>query len=221
MSGTELQSTFFQVRGPVAAPSEIVILAIDDASMDQGDFYFADPEYYSEMAPIQSWPWMREAYAIAIDRLFQGGAWAVALDIFFSRPSSYGPEDDAQLVAALDRHRDRVALAAQYVQDDQAQGLLDQLRVPFADLRRTETHLGAINFTYSPTGQILEPGEAFLDTLFDPRFNPYPPALEQLPSFAAATLQAAQITPPAPNPAPNSFSTVPTKPLPIFRFGKY
>lgn len=190
-----VQSLFFQLRGPVAAPPEVVILAIDDASMGQGEFYSADPEYYSAMAPIQSWPWQRAAYGIAIDRLFQGGARAVALDIFFSQPSSYGPEDDAQLIAALERHPDRVVLAAQYIQEEQSQGFTDQLRVPFDELRQTGIHLGAINFTYAPTGQILEPGDLFLDLLFNPALNPYPSTLEQLPTFAAAALQAAQIPP--------------------------
>jgi CHASE2 domain-containing sensor protein len=50
-----------------------------------------------------SWPWPREAYAQILDYLKRAGARLVILDFLFteSYSNAYGPEDDAQLVAAL------------------------------------------------------------------------------------------------------------------------
>ena len=65
----QVQSAFFQLRGPVAAPDDIIILAIDNESLSQGQIYTQNPERYPDLLPIESWPWRREAYAQVIDRL--------------------------------------------------------------------------------------------------------------------------------------------------------
>ncbi|WP_017711898.1 serine/threonine-protein kinase [Prochlorothrix hollandica] len=201
----QVQSLFFQLRGPVAAPPEVVILAIDETSLQQGEFYRADPHRYGALDPIQSWPWRREAYALALDRLLEAEARAVALDVLFLRPSSYGDRDDRILADSLKGYGDRVVLAAKYTFQDEAQGSLTHLDLPLDTFQASGVHLGAINFTQAANGQILKYGEGFLQTLFDPQVNPYATTiLPQIPSFASATLQAAGITPPG-DPGPGIF----------------
>ena len=77
----QLQTLFFEMRGPVPAPDDIVILAMDEESFGQAEYYRTDPELYSYLAPLAGSPWQRQAYAIAIDRLLAAGAKAVAVDI--------------------------------------------------------------------------------------------------------------------------------------------
>ncbi len=54
------------------------------------------------------WPWSREVHGLVLDRLVQAGARAVAFDFTFPTAK---PED-AAFRAALERHRDRVVVAA-------------------------------------------------------------------------------------------------------------
>src|SRR5512146_1800464 len=42
----QLQTLFFDMRGPRPAPSDIVILAIDDESLAQAEYYRSNPEEY-------------------------------------------------------------------------------------------------------------------------------------------------------------------------------
>ena len=67
------------------APTDIVIVAIDDTSLAQ----------------IGRWPWRRAVHAALLGRLRAAGARAVALDIVFSEPDPVSPQDDALLAAAL------------------------------------------------------------------------------------------------------------------------
>lgn len=57
-----------------------------------------------------SWPWERERYGVAIDRLIEAGATLVAFDIDFSAASDTG--SDAALARAVARHPGQVALGA-------------------------------------------------------------------------------------------------------------
>lgn len=57
-----------------------------------------------------SWPWERERYAAAIDRLIAAGATLVAFDIDFSAASDAA--SDAALAGAVARHPGQVALGA-------------------------------------------------------------------------------------------------------------
>ncbi|MGP1386159.1 MAG: CHASE2 domain-containing protein [Thainema sp.] len=114
----QVHTLFFNVRGVVEPPSDIVILAIDEESLGQEQFYAADPEGQADLAPIAAWPWQRTAYARVIERLMEAEASAIALDIILDTPSTYGEADDAQLTQTLERYGDRVVLAADLVGDD-------------------------------------------------------------------------------------------------------
>jgi CHASE2 domain-containing sensor protein len=198
-----LQTLFFEIRGPMAAPEDIVILAVDDESLSQAEYYQTAPEQYPELAPIATVPLQRRAYAIAIERLMQAGAKAVAVDVLFFTDSGYGPEDDAALGAVLERYGDRIVLAAIYDDANLRQGVLIRPLQPITTFLNTPVQTGTINFPMEADGRIHRHGRAYLE---DVRLNladieetsTLDSELTQIHSFAEAILSAAQIEPPTP-----------------------
>lgn len=81
------------------ASGEIVVVAIDDRSIDE----------------LASWPWPRHHYARITDKLFELGARRVAFDIDFSARTS--AEEDARFAAALERAGGKVLLPVRFVHD--------------------------------------------------------------------------------------------------------
>jgi CHASE2 domain-containing sensor protein/signal transduction histidine kinase len=69
------------------APDDIVIVAVDDASLAQ----------------VGAWPWRRAIHAALLERLRSAGVRAVALDFVFTEPDAVAPQDDATLAAAIAR----------------------------------------------------------------------------------------------------------------------
>jgi CHASE2 domain-containing sensor protein len=189
----QVQTIFFELRGSVAPPQDIVILAIDEESLAQGEFFRADPQRYGALEPIQSWPWQRTAYATAIDKLMAAGAKAVGVDVIFSTPSIYGKADDQQLAQSLQRHAGRVVLAAQYAETETSQGTVTQLITPLPEFCTPPGCTGFINFLVEPDGRIHRFGDRFLTQLLENAPPVQAAVLEQLPSFASATLQSAQV----------------------------
>ena len=189
----QVQSLFFELRGPVAPPEDIVVLAIDEESLAQGKYYQEDPVRYADLQLLESWPWRRQAYAEVIARLMEAGAKAVAVDVFFSTPSSYGPADDQALTDVLERYGDRVVLAANYSSADLRQGSLLQPSLPLPQFRAAGVEVGAVNFHREINGKIHRLGETFLADLAqaDAALFGSPLAGEPPLSFAQATLKAA------------------------------
>lgn len=199
----QAQTLFFEMRGPVAPPSNVVILAIDESSLSQQQFYRTDPERYAAFEPIQTWPWKRATYATAITKIMEAGAQAIALDILFSSPSSHGPEDDATFEAALQQYGDRVALASQYTNVETPQGMVTQYVQPLPNLQPAELSTGFINFYLEPDSRIHRLGQQFLTELIRNSPPNYAEAYQFLSqdtqSFAEAALEAAQDPYPRPN----------------------
>ncbi|NWF56562.1 MAG: CHASE2 domain-containing protein [Syntrophaceae bacterium] len=75
------------LRSP--APEEVVLIVVDQNSLEA-----AQKEGIN-------WPWPRQMYAPILDLCSAAGAKAVAFDILFTEPSSYGVEDDRLLAEAL------------------------------------------------------------------------------------------------------------------------
>ena len=73
-----------------ASTSPIVLIALDQRSLDWG-----------QRENGLSWPWPREAYVPILDFCQRAGVRAVAFDLLFSEPSSYGVADDQALAAGL------------------------------------------------------------------------------------------------------------------------
>ncbi len=142
----QMQSLFFELRGPVVPPDDVVILAIDDDSLAQGQYYLEDPDRYASLRPIESWPWRREAYAIAIKRLIESGAKAVAIDVVFPLPSYYGQADDEAFTEVLERYGEQVVLAAQYNTIMLAQGPVLKASLPLDQFQNAGVQIGFINF---------------------------------------------------------------------------
>ncbi len=195
----EVQTLFFELRGPRPAPDDIVILAIDEESLSQVEHYRSDPVRYADLAPIQQWPWQREAYAIVIERLLSAGAKAVSLDVILATDSAYGPADDDRLTQVLEQYGDRVTLAMVSGENQTRQGMIFQPTLPLEQFRQTGVHLGNINFPLELDGRIHRQGHTYFEELARSPFvanlgddGASPFATQQ--SFAQATLAAAQIS---------------------------
>lgn len=191
----QTQTMFLGLRGRVAPPADVVILAIDESSLTQGEFFQADPQRYRSLESIEVWPWQRKAYALAIDQLMAAGARAVAIDILFSTRSIYGEADDRQFADTLQRHRQRVVLASRYVETATPQGTITQLTSPLSEFCADARCTGFINLLLEPDGRVHRLGPAFLNQLRQNLLPEEAVALPQLPAFADATLQAAQVPP--------------------------
>ena len=80
------QNALFRLRGAFEPPNDIVIVAIDDRSLQS----------------IGQWPWPRAVMADAIDRLTRDRPRAIGLDVIYAEPSS--PADDKELAEAIARN---------------------------------------------------------------------------------------------------------------------
>ena len=195
-----LQTLFFDMRGSVEAPEDIVIVAIDNETLSQAEHYRVDPQQYDHLEPIAQSPWPRRTYAIAIERLLNAGAKVVALDVMFFTPSSYGADDDAALKSVLQSYGDQVVLASLHGNDNLLQGDLNRPQLPLSDFLATPIHPGTINFAIDPDGRIHRHGRYYLTDLQNylegvTSRSQIPNELQQTRSFAEATLDAAGIDP--------------------------
>jgi CHASE2 domain-containing sensor protein len=193
-----LQTLFFEIRGPVAAPDDIVILAMDEESFDQAEYYRTDPKQYPYLAPIAGSPWQRQAHAIAIERVLAAGAKAVAVDILMFSESSYGPADDQALADVLARYGDRVVLAMSVDDAGLSQGALVRPTQPLPKLLTTPVHTGNINFPIEPDGRIHRHGRSYLNGLEASQadlnaISAIGSEVNTTQSFAEATLTAAKV----------------------------
>ena len=100
-----------QARGTRRSPSRVTIIAIDNFSLNQAEQ--ADLSDQKELHQLQQWPWPREIYSLVLNRLFDAGSTAVAIDLLFDSPSLHGPQDDAGLAKQLQQHHGQVVLSAQ------------------------------------------------------------------------------------------------------------
>jgi adenylate cyclase len=186
-----LDAQLLQWRGPRPAPEAVVLVTIDDATLQQGDWFEQGQDGAAETPAwargIGRLPWPRAAYGRLCDALFEAGAAAVAINVVFEGSSGQGPADDAALVAALRRHSSRIALAAEWLepQDSQGAGGLVLVRPDALQAALPSTlPLGVTNILSPLPGQPLQHPEA------------YPAALASQgvtspPSLAARLLQLA------------------------------
>ncbi len=143
---------------PIEPPSEVVIVAIDDDSLNQ----------LKQAAPLK-----RRLYAQAITRLMDAGAKAIALDVIFDLPSGGSPEtsdcatikpeqlseDDRLLGAAVNKYRDRLVLAASYDEIRSENWVQTQLAIPYCPFQSAA--IGTINFAIAPDDRIHQFGNQF------------------------------------------------------------
>lgn len=96
-------------HGPkVSLEKDFVFVAIDDPSLKLDQLWPEDFEASSSLRSMKVWPWTRDVYAEAIDKIIDAGAKVVILDIILDIDRG----NEAELKAVLDRRRDRVVLGA-------------------------------------------------------------------------------------------------------------
>ena len=78
-----------RLLAPTAASDRVRLILLDQASLDWG-----------ARENGLSWPWPREVYGVLLDFCRRGGAAAVAFDVLYTEPSTYGVADDAALAEA-------------------------------------------------------------------------------------------------------------------------
>ncbi|MBK1989284.1 CHASE2 domain-containing protein [Sphaerospermopsis aphanizomenoides BCCUSP55] len=182
-------TAFFQIRGTEIAPPDIVILAIDDQSISIPEQYYkTDPQQYSYLKPLKSFPYQRAAYAQVITKLINAGARVVALDIVFDTSSSYGEADDRQLQAVLQKYGHKVALAAVYEDFRTHQGSFHQITQPLPMFGLGSVSIGAVNFPLEVDGKIHR-----LASEFSPTSTSDNVITTKIPSFEKAVLAAAKV----------------------------
>ena len=122
LDSLELKSYDFMMsvlRGPLPAPDDIAIVAIDDSSM-------------REFAGSFSWPWPRSVHAELIRQLGAAGARAIAFDVVFDLPST--PDEDAELAKAIKESPVPVVLAATIDNVNDGQFQMTQKLMPLGSL---------------------------------------------------------------------------------------
>ena len=163
-------------RGSRAVPPRLVIVAIDDFSLQQAQN--SDLSQDPQLRQLGSWPWPRARYGAIAERLLRCGASAVAIDLLFETPSSHGPDDDRRFAQALQRHPGRVALGAQVLESRGAVAGLS-LSEPIATLRRvlSPAGLGLLNGHPDADGTLREWPSLQGARLRAAGLNPTPPSL--------------------------------------------
>jgi adenylate cyclase len=107
------------------APEEVVLVVVDQNSLEA-----------AQREGI-SWPWPRQMYVPILQFCALAGARAVAFDVLFTEPSSYGMEDDRLLSGAL-RENGQTLLSLflsrqNYPQQPWEKGILDRISLPLKD----------------------------------------------------------------------------------------
>ncbi len=135
---------------PTYPLDDFVFVAIDDPSMKMDHLW---PEDTADSPPLlamaRGWPWPRDVYAAAIERLLAADARVVLLDLILDAER----DGDPALRATLDRHPDRITLGANIAEDRSTSGL----RVPSPSLiddGSDDARVGFVNF-WPGTGGVV------------------------------------------------------------------
>ena len=177
-----LEDQLQRLLGPRRPPAAVTLVAVDDATLQQGDWYERNRQLPAWARGVGSLPWPRAAYGLLIERLLAAGARAVAVNVVFEGPSSHGPADDAALAAVLARHRGRVALAAEMQEGEDQQGAGSLTLVTPSDQLLAASggpaQLGLTNILVPRPGDRLLHPEAYAGALLHARqVSDTPPAL--------------------------------------------
>jgi len=93
----------FRWRGPLPAPGDVVLLGIDEASLDP------------QLSRFGPWPWPRVQQASLAREVLKKGARRVVFNIVHAGPSSFGPDDDQGFHDVLEPWKGKVLLSASLV----------------------------------------------------------------------------------------------------------
>jgi len=126
-------------------PSDFALVTIDERSMALGDL---EPEEFAESRPLQlmrnTWPWSREVYAAAAEKLLSAGARLVIFDMLF--PAAR--EGDEAFARVLEKYPGKVVLGSTVEIPSSGQhGAMPQLVNPTPLLAAAvDGNIGLVNF---------------------------------------------------------------------------
>ena len=115
------------------APSEVLIVAIDDASV----------------SALGRFPWRRAVHASLLDRLRQLGARAVALDLVLTEPDTSSANGDSLLATAMSSG---LPVVLPIIVEPRANGASLQAHLPIASLATASARLGHANLELDRDG---------------------------------------------------------------------
>ena len=109
-------------RGPRRPPPAVIVVPIDDASLQQAAWFSRSPNQPAWTRGTDTLPWPRAAYGELGRRLLAAGARAVAINVVFEGPSGKGAADDEAFSRFLAGAGGRVALAAEMLEPEDSRG---------------------------------------------------------------------------------------------------
>ena len=155
----------FQWRGPLEPPDRVVLLGIDEASLDP------------QLSDFGPWPWPRAWQADLARAVLRQGARRVVFNIVHVGPSGFGPDDDLAFQEALQPWQDRVLLSASLVR----QQLEDHEQVQLRRPSYSSYPVGLSAFSMNAFGVVQAvPGRDRLKGMLDAFPEPHPRALAPL-----------------------------------------
>jgi adenylate cyclase len=166
--------------GRRSPPADVVLVAVDEATLQQGEWFSRQGEAPAWSRGIGSLPWPRAAYGRVAERLLRDGAAVVAINVTFAGASSHGGEDDQAMAAILRRHPGRLALAAEMSEanDTMGAGALTLVRPePFMALPGVANALGLSNTPLRWPGEPLRHPEAYAGGVLRAQGVTAPPSL--------------------------------------------
>lgn len=116
-----LENQLVRWRGPRRPPKAVVVVAIDDATLQQGAWFEGHRDVPDWARGTGTLPWPRASYGQLATRLLEAGADAVALNVVFEGSSSRGFADDNSLARTLAAQGGKVALASEMLEPQDSQ----------------------------------------------------------------------------------------------------
>ncbi|HAM70404.1 MAG TPA: hypothetical protein DCM86_02035 [Verrucomicrobiales bacterium] len=119
-----------QIGRKTEADPRLVFVAIDQGSYAEDNPKGAAPRDHVVEMISGRFPWSREVWAVAVERLLQAGARVVGLDLVLNGPA----EGDAELRRVLDTYTNRVVLGAAFTILNSDRGGTETLEFPSSTL---------------------------------------------------------------------------------------
>lgn len=106
-----VQDKLAALTPPRSLANDFAFVAIDDQSLRSDQFWPEDVAASTSLQSMQQgWPWPRNVYADAIERILGAGAKIVVIDLIMDKPRP----GDAELRKALDAHPQQIVLGSNY-----------------------------------------------------------------------------------------------------------
>jgi adenylate cyclase len=124
---------FLRLGRRVPADPQLVLIGIDRPSYAQ-DILPAEAEADPVLGALRNnFPWSRAVWAVLIERLAAAGAKGIVIDLVFANP---GDGDDV-LQKVLEKYKDRVVIACNFVLDVTERGTKPSLILPYPGILPT------------------------------------------------------------------------------------